>query len=57
MTKEELKDYLINEADYGKEEVNIMSPYQMIHAWLISNEIIGYTSEILDVIEASNYKF
>lgn len=51
MEKEELKDYLITEAEYSEEEVNDMSNAELIDSWLKYQGIIGYTSDILDTIE------
>lgn len=53
MTKDELKDYLIEEAEYNEMEVEEMNPLELIDAWLQWNGIIGYTGEILDVFIAS----
>lgn len=53
MTKEELKDYLVREASYDPYYINKMTPYELVDAFLSWNGIIGYTSLILDVVEAA----
>ena len=53
MTHEELKEYLIEEADYTEVTVNHMDAYDMLDAWLQYNGIIGYTNDIMDVVEAA----
>lgn len=51
MTKEELKEYLVIEAEYSQEEVDNMSNLELIDHYLTYEGIIGYTSEILDTVE------
>lgn len=53
MTKEKLKAYLIEEADYTEDCVDAMDAYDMLNAWLEWNGIIGWTSDIMDVVEAA----
>lgn len=55
MTKQDLKNYLIEEAEYSQEAVDRMDAWDMIDAWLEWNGIIGYTHELLMIIEASEY--
>ncbi len=52
MKKSELKAYLVEEAEYNKEDVNSMTDYEMLDTWLIYNGIIGYTGELTDVLSA-----
>lgn len=52
MTRIELEEYLIDEAEYSAAEVAEMSNQDMLDAWLKYNGIIGYTYEIIDVLEA-----
>ncbi len=53
MNKEELKDYLIEEAEMSQAEVEDMTAFELIDAWLKYNGIIGYTGEILEVVQAA----
>lgn len=52
MTHEELKEYLIEEADYTEVTVNHMDAYDMFDAWLKYNGI-RYTNDIMEVVEAA----
>lgn len=52
MKRVKLKEYLIDEAEYNEEDVNSMTDYEMLDAWLIYNGIIGYTEDIIDVLSA-----
>lgn len=51
--KDELKQYLIDEAEYTESEVNEMDSTELLDSWLQYNGIIGYTDDIKDVIEAA----
>ena len=53
MTKNELKSWLIEEADYTEEEVNGFSSKDLVDAYLHWYGICGYTAGIIDVIKAS----
>ena len=53
MTKEELKEYLVEEAEYSQEEVDNMSDYELVDNYLIYEGIIGYTQDIIDVVAAA----
>lgn len=53
MDKDELKQYLIDEAEYTESEVNEMDSTELLDSWLQYNDIIGYTDDIKDVIEAA----
>ena len=50
MTKEEIKNYLINEAEYAEEVVEQMVPFQLVDAYLNYKGIYGYTEDIVDVV-------
>lgn len=49
----ELKRYLVREAEMDKEDVECMTPFELVKAYLHWNGIIGYTDDILDVVEAA----
>lgn len=51
MTTEELKSYLVVEAEYEDESVEAMTKSELLDAYLKYEGIIGYTSDILDIIE------
>lgn len=51
MTKKELKEYLVDEAEYSVQYVGNMTDYELFDAWLKWNGIIGYTDDIIDVVE------
>lgn len=53
MTKENLKDYLIEEAELKPEWVNKATPYQLVDAYLKYQGIIGFTHDIFVVIGAA----
>lgn len=52
MKRQELRDYLVDEAEYSEEDVARMTDREMLDAWLIYNGICGFTDDILDVLEA-----
>lgn len=52
MKRAELKAYLVEEAEYSKEDISYMTDYEMLDAWLIYNGIVGYTEELIDVLSA-----
>ena len=53
MDIEDLKDYLVEEAEYSREEVEGITPFELVHHWLQWNGILGYTSDILEVVQAA----
>lgn len=53
MTKEELQDYLIDEVKYPEDQVLQMTNFELVSRWLTWNGIIGYTEDIIEVIEAA----
>lgn len=56
MNKEDLKDYLVYEAEYSEERVNDMSDFELFDVWLRYNGIIGYTYDIVDLVKCLNLK-
>lgn len=52
MTKEGIKDFLTTEADYTEEQVNDMSDYELIDAYLNWEGLINWTSEIVEMMES-----
>ena len=50
MTKDELKDYLVCEAGHTDAEVESMTDFELVDAYLTWNGIIGYTEDIVDVV-------
>lgn len=52
MTKEDLKNYLAEEAGYDREDVESMDGHQMMDAYLKYEGIIGYTDEIIGLVKA-----
>ena len=53
MTKQELKNYLIDECEYTKSRVESMSAMAMVDRYLRYNGIIGYTEDVISVVEAA----
>lgn len=51
MTKEELKEYLIVEAEYTQEEVDNMSDRDLFDKYLIYEGVVGFTSDIIDTCQ------
>lgn len=56
MTKADLKCYLIEEAEYKPSQVDNMDTYDMIDAYLRYEGIVGYTDDIIEVVEAATGK-
>lgn len=54
MTKSELKEYLVNEAEYSEKKVEAMDKYEMVDAWLKYNGIIGFTEDIIEICKAAS---
>lgn len=52
MTREGLKYYLTTEADYTEEQVNNMSDYELLDAFLTWEGIIGWTDTIVGIMES-----
>lgn len=53
MTLEELKTYLIEEAEYNEEEVENMTAYELVDAYFTYEGVIGFTYDLLSVVEAA----
>ena len=56
MNKEDVKDYLVYEAEYSERRVNKMSDYELLDAWLRYNGIIGFTDDIVNIVKCLNLK-
>ena len=54
MTKQDLKDFLVYEAEYDKESVDKMNPKELMDAWLTWEGIIGYTNQIIELYGAAH---
>lgn len=52
MTKDELKQYLINVAGKDPKIVNKMCNYSLFNSYLVWNGICGFTQDIIDVYKA-----
>lgn len=52
MTRLELEEYLIEEAEIDIDKVSEMTDRGLLKAWLEYNGIIGYTDDIIEVVEA-----
>ena len=55
MDKIKLQEQLINEADYDTAEVCEMTDSGLLDAWLREQGIVGFTDEIIDVIECLDF--
>lgn len=53
MDKDELKQYLVDEAEYTESQVEEMDNTELLDAWLRYNGIVGYTDDIIDVVGAA----
>ena len=56
MTKQDLKNYPIEEAEYSQAQVDAMSAWDMIDAYLRYEGLISWTDTIINVIEAATDK-
>ena len=52
MTRLELEEYLVDEAELDVDEVTEMTDRGLLESWLEYNGIIGFTDDIIDVLEA-----
>ena len=50
MTKDDVINVLIDEAEYDEQEVMEMSNYELIDKWLTWEGIIGYTEDIISAV-------
>lgn len=53
MNKEDLKLYLVEEAEYTEDDVNCMTAAELVDAYLGWNGIINWTDDILQVVKAA----
>ena len=53
MTNEELRDYLVTEANWDVEDAENLRSYELVDAWLKYWGIRGYTDQILEVVAAA----
>jgi len=52
-TPQDLKNYLIEEAEYKPTKVNNMTSEELFEAYLTWNGIIGYTQDIIEAYQAA----
>lgn len=52
-TLEDLKNYLLEEADYELTQLNNMTREELFDAYLTWNGIIGYTQDIIEAYKAA----
>ena len=50
MTQEDLKDYLIEEAEYTEHQVEEMDSFDLLNAYLEWNGMCGYTADVLSAV-------
>ena len=50
MTKEEIIDILINDAEYTQDEIDCMSNFELFNAWCVWEGILGYSLELWDTV-------
>lgn len=53
MNKEQLKRYLIDEAEYKEARVNEMDAWELFDRYLRWNGLYGYTSDIIEAFKAA----
>lgn len=53
MDKNDLMEYLVEEAEYSEADVAEMTNTELLDHWLEYNGIYGYTEDIKDVIKAA----
>ena len=53
MDKEDLKLYLIEEAEYTEDEVNCMTAAELVDAYLAWNGIRHFTDDVFKVVKAA----
>lgn len=53
MTKEQLQNYLIKEAEWDEDKAMNATSYELVKGYLEWNGIIGWTINIIHVIEAA----
>lgn len=53
MTKEELQNFLIYEAEYDENEVENMTPFQLVDAYFSYEGVYGFTEDFLKATAAA----
>lgn len=53
MDKNELMEYLVNEAEYSEVRVAEMTNTELLDHWLEYNGICGFTEDIKEVVRAA----
>lgn len=53
MDKNELMEYLVNEAEYSEKKVVEMTNTELLDHWLEYNGICGWTEDIKNVVKAA----
>lgn len=53
MDKNELMEYLVNEAEYSENKVAELTNTELLDHWLEYNGICGFTEDIKDVVRAA----
>ena len=53
MSKEDLKLYLVEEAEYSEDDVNCMTAEELVDAYIRWNGIINWTDDILQAVKAA----
>ena len=53
MDKNELMEYLVNEAEYSENKVAEMTNTELLDHWLEYNGICGFTEDIKEVVRAA----
>lgn len=53
MTKEELKELLLETGEYTQEQVDRMKSYELLNAILAWESIFGYTRNIINWVNAA----
>lgn len=52
-TLEDLKNYLIEEAEYKPTKVNNMTPEELFEAYLVWKGVIGYNQDYIEAYKAA----
>lgn len=52
-TRQDLINYLVNEADYEPEELQGLEPEELIDKFLMWNGIISFTNDIINAVKAA----
>lgn len=49
----DLKEYLIDEAEYDADYVENLTPLELVHTYLQYNGIYGFTDDILNLVKVA----